>query len=595
MPALFAPSILLLDGWAAPAVGQVLLEDRTSASGVAFLHTPNTQMYPGFQDWMAGAVAVGDFNRDGWPDIYWSSGGGNTASPIPDKLFINNGDGTFFDRAAQWGIAVVHAAMGACVGDYNNDGWPDLFVTSFGSGANNQGQVGKNRLYRNNGNSTFTEVAVEAGVNFNSATVPSGYGCSFGDYDLDGDLDLMVCAWIVSAQGNRLFRNNGDGTFTDVTGSAVVFPPVLYGFQSAFTDMDGDGWPELLVAADFFTSRYYLNNGDGSFTDITAASGTGLDENGMGQCVGDFNRDGRLDWYVTSIFQDVPTPLSGRGNKLYLNQGGVGTHLYTEVAEALGVDDGGWGWGTSTVDFDHDGWLEIVAVNGRPGSPEFSGEPEFLFQSVDGGGFVNIAATAGMLSSLEAKASLTLDYDGDGWMDLVIGNNGNFTGVSSPGALNKLFRNNSHSASTGRWLHLTFETTHNPRIAPMGFGSRVTAKVGGVEFVRFVDSAPSFLGTSEICAHFGLGSAPMVDELRIDWPRGYVTILHDVPTNQRLVISAPALCDLNSDGAVNAADLGLLLASWGPLGTSSIRRADFDNDGEVGGPDLGALLGAWGP
>lgn len=569
------------------------MEDATAPSGVQFLHIPNTQMYPGFQDWMAGAVAVADFNRDGWPDIYWSSGGGNPGNPIPDKLFINNGNGTFTDRAAEWGIAIVHAAMGACVGDFDGDGWPDLFLTSFGNAGNNQGQVGKNKLWRNSGNGTFTEMAELALVHMNAAVIPSGYGCSFGDYDLDGHLDLMVCSWVLSANGTRLYRNNGDGTFTDVTGTAVVIPPT-YGFQSTFADMDGDGWPDLLIAADFKTSRYYRNNGDGTFTDVTVASGTGLDENGMGQCVGDFDRDGRLDWYVTSIYQDVPTPVSGRGNKLYMNTGGVGVHQYVEVAKDVGVEDGGWGWGASAVDLDHDGWLDIVTVNGRPGSPEHSNEQEYLFYNQGGAAsFVEIAVPAGMISSLEGKASLTLDYDGDGWMDVLIGNNGNFSGVSSPGALNKLFRNKTSAIADGRWLHLTFETTDNPRIAPMGFGARVTAKVGQKQYVHFMDSGPSFLGTSEICAHFGLGSALTVDELRIDWPRGYVTTMQNVPTNQRMVIHAPGLCDANGDGLVDGADLGALLGIWGPVGVSSVRWADFNNDGEVDGQDLGIMLGAW--
>lgn len=574
-------------------LGQVLLEDRTSASGVQFLHVPNTSMYPGLQDWMAGAVAVADFNRDGWADIYWSSGGGTASVPVADKLFINNGDGTFTDRAADWGIAIVHAAMGACAGDFDDDGWVDLFVTSFGNGTNNQGQLGKNKLFRNNGNGTFTDVAVQAGVNFSALTIPNGYGCSFGDYDVDGDLDLMVCAWWDITDGNRLFRNDGDGTFTDVTGSAIVFPAVFYGFQSSFTDMDGDGWPELLVSADFYSSRYYRNNRDGTFTDITAASGTGLDQNGMGQCVGDFDRDGRLDWYVTSIFADNPTPLSGEGNKLYMNVGGLGSHLYFEQALALGVDNGGWGWGTSTADFDHDGWLDIVTVNGRPGSAEFSNEKEYFFRSIGGSAYADIAPACGLTTAAEGKATCTLDYDHDGWMDLLIGNNGNFSGVSSPGAMNKLYRNASSSASPGNWLHVTLDTENNPRLAPGGFGARLTATVGDVLHVRFMDSAPSFLGTSELCAHFGLSTADLIDELRIDWPRGYVTILDHVAVNQRLVLESPALCDLNGDGVVDAADLGELLAAWGDVTTSPVRKADFDNNGTVDGSDIGILLGAW--
>ncbi|HMN96521.1 MAG TPA: CRTAC1 family protein [Phycisphaerales bacterium] len=590
-----AGALLLAAGADAGGAGPeppIQLQDVTEAAGVHFLHTPNTAMIPGFQDWVVSGVAIADFNRDGYPDIFWASGGGKSGEPLPDFLFINNGDGTFTDRAAEWGIAIVHGACGACAGDFDGDGWPDIYVTSFGNGTNNQGQVGKNILWRNNGDGTFTNVAIPAGVAFTGMTISSGYGCAFGDYDLDGNLDLAVASWVNSAVGNRLFRNNGNGTFTDVTATAITFPSPLWGFQPAFADMDGDGWPELLLAADFKTSCYFRNNGNGTFTNITQASGTGLDQNGMGQCIGDFNNDRRLDWYVTSIFSDNPLPSSGLGNMLYMNAGSPGVHSFVEVAQSAGVDDGGWGWGAAAVDLDHDTWLDIVTVNGRPGSPEHSLEQEYLFRNNGDGTFTEMALEAGLDFIGEGKASCVLDYDRDGAMDIAIGFNGNFSGVSSPGAPSKLYRNVGGSAS-GNWLHIVFETTHNPRIAPQGFGTRVEATIGGTTLIRYVDGGPNFLGTSEICAHFGLGQAPVIDTLVIRWPRGYVTTLHGVAVNQHLTIAAPALCDFNGDGVVDGGDLGLLLGAWGPLGTSANRKADVNNDGVVNGADLGILLGAW--
>jgi hypothetical protein len=511
----------LLPAAAALAIGagahaQITLTDQTAASGCAFTHMPDPDAIPGAQDYMPAGIAVGDYDRDGFPDIFWASGGLS-----PDHLFINNGDGTFTDEAAAWGVDAMHATCGACAGDYNDDGWVDIYLTSFGDGDDNQGQVGR----------------------------------------------------------NRLFRNNGDGTFTNVTGSAVVIPSTTWGFQTSFVDMDDDGFPELLYSADFGTSRYYVNDGNGSFIDFTDQSGTGLDQNGMGQCVADFNNDGRFDWYVTSIYLDDPQPASGEGNKLYIN---LGNNTYQEVALSAGVDDGGWGWGTVAVDLDHDTWVDIVEVNGRPGNAEFEGEQEYVFRNSGNLTFTEEAPACGLTFQAEGKSCSYLDYDRDGDMDIAITFNGDLV---------KLYRND---LADGNWLHLAFDTQNNPRIAPQGFGCKVTATAGGLSYVRYVDSGPNFLGTSETAAHFGLGGAGVVDELRIDWPRGYVTTLTGVAANQHLVIQSPALCDFNADGVVGVNDFLLLLSRWGPV-TGSDRRADVDNDGMVGVTDFLTVLASWTP
>jgi enediyne biosynthesis protein E4 len=556
------------------ARAQLDLTDVTSEAGVLFVHVPKALAIPGPQDWMPAGLAIADYDNDGWQDFYWASGGTH-----PDRLFMNNGDGTFTNEAAQWGVDAFHAACGACAGDYNDDGWVDIYVTSFGNANDNVGEVGKNRLYRNNGDGTFTDVALEAGVAFTGMTISSGYGCTFGDYDIDGDLDLCATAWYAPAKANRLFRNNGDGTFTDVTGVAVTFPPVTWGFQSRFADMDLDGWPELLVSADFKTSRYYKNNGDGTFADITATSGTGKDQNGMGQSLADFNHDGLLDWYVTSIFLDVQQPNAGEGNKLYINQG---SHHFVESSVAAGVDDGGWGWGTVAIDLDNDSWVDIVEVNGRPGNAEFTGEQEYVWRNNGDGTFTEQALACGLTFQAEGKACSYVDYDRDGAMDVAITFNGNE---------NRLYRN---TGAAGNYIHLTFDTTNNVRLAPHGMHARVSVTIGGETIVGVVDSGPNFLGTSEICAHFGLASARVIDEIAIDWPRGYHSVLTNVAVNQHLEIESPALCDLDGNGTVDGADLGLFLSVWGPLGASSDRKADFDNNGDVDGADLGVLLTSWG-
>ncbi len=560
---------------AAPAPGaDVAFQDATASAGVAFQHALFMPYFVTSQAYMSGGIAVADFNRDGWQDIFWIAGGVQ-----PDRLYINDGDGTFTNRAAEWGVAVLHGGCGACAGDYDGDGWIDLFVTSFGTGTNGQGQVGKHRLYRNNGNGSFTDMAAQAGVNFTSTTHPGGYGAAFGDYDLDGDLDLAVATWFASGAGNRLFRNNGDGTFTNVTGSVITFPPLTWGFQPCFSDMDDDGWPDLLFAADFKTSRYFHNNGNGTFSDMTAASGTGKDQNGMGQCVADFDRNGRLDWYVTSIYLDAPQPLSGEGNKLYLNQGG---NSFTESSVAAGVADGGWGWGAVAIDANQDGWQDIVEVNGRPNNSEFAMEQEYLWINDGDGTFTEQALSAGITYQGEGKGIAALDYDRDGRMDLAI------TFNNGP---SKLYRN---AGTNNHWIHLAFDTSANPRIAPDGLNARVEVVAGGVTQVRDVDGGVSYLSSGEIAVNVGLGSSTLVDQIRVHWPRGYLTVLSHVPADLRLVISAPSLADLDANGFVGAGDLGVLLGDWGPLGTSSDRKSDLDGDGVVNGADLGVLLGLWG-
>jgi len=555
------------------AVGQVSFADRTVESGVQFIHTMDMGVIPFPQANMTGGMAIGDFNNSGWQDIFWIAGGVEA-----DRLFINNGDGTFTDEAAAWNIAQKHGGCGACAGDFDGDGWIDIYVTSFGTSTSGQSGIGENRLYRNSGEGSFTNVAAAAGVTHTSYTFPSGFGCAWGDYDLDGNLDLAVAAWFGPAAGNRLYRNNGDGTFTDVTGVAVVFPPNTWGFQPRFADMDNDGWPELLLSADFGTSRYFHNNGDGTFSDLTVSSGTGLDQNGMGQTIGDFTQNGYMDWYVTSIYLDVQQPNSGEGNKLYLNQGG---NVFIESAADSGVDDGGWGWGTVAIDVDHDTWPDIVEINGRPTNEEHSFEQIYLWINDTDGRFTEIALESGLTHLGEGKALSTLDFDRDGRMDLAMTFNDD---------TNKLYRNES---VVGNWIHIMFETGDNPLLAPNGMGSRVEVDIADKTLIAEIDGRPNYLGTGEISAHFGLGDATIIDELRVRWPRGYVTTLTHVDVNQHMVITAPELCDFNGDGVVDGADLEILLAAWGDLGTSSDRKADVNNDGVVDGADLGILLQSW--
>lgn len=459
----------------------------------------------------ASGAFAGDFDRDGWVDLFVLG-----HDIVADRLFMNNGDGTFTEEATAWGVDAKHIGEGGAIGDYDGDGWLDIFVTSLGSGV---AAIDSHRLYRNNGDRTFSEVAVQAGVNSTGSVTPAGKGACFGDYDLDGDLDLFVACWqwAPPSKGNRLFRNNGDGTFTNVTGPAKISTQ-NFGFSPIFADMDGDRYPELLVASDFRTSKYYVNNRDGTFTDQTGPSGTGLDTNGMGATVADFDNDGDLDWYVTSIF----FPTLGTGNMLYINQG---NHVYTEQAEAAHVHDGNWGWGTESVDWDHDGWVDLIETNGWTNFPTATK----IWRNLGGGTFSRMKKS-GLNFTNMGRGMLSFDYDRDGDRDIVV------TGTNISDV--KLFRNELDT-QRNRWLQIFFDTSATPDLAPDGFGTRVKLTAGGETYYRYLDGGSRYGSISELSVHFGLGSSKRIDEIQVQWANGTTSYLTNVRTNRVLTVKSP--------------------------------------------------------
>jgi hypothetical protein len=493
---------------AGPALAQTF-SDQTAASGLNFTTSVAPDIVIG-EHYPGGAV--GDFNRDGWPDLFLIGGGG---AGVPDALFINQGDGTFVNQAASWGVALVHRGRGAAVGDYDRNGWPDIYVTS-GGDLSSIDRPGQHILYRNNGNGTFTNVATAAGVNWTSVKKLTT-SATWGDYDLDGDLDLMVMTWDIPNDGNRLFRNNGNGTFTDVTVAAGVTSNV-HGFASRFVDMNGDRWPELLLVADFGTSKVLKNNGNGTFTNVTPGSGTALESNGMGTCVGDFNRDGLQDWHVTSAYRDNPS-LNKDGNYLYVNQG---AHLYVALPHASGLQDGGWGWGSESIDFDHDGHIDVAETNGWDDA-EYLNEPSYLYRNNGDMTFTR----SDLPKNAEGRSLMTLDYDRDGDLDIVI------TCYNAPVMLWR----NDVSGPGRNWLEVFLDTSAAPALAPEGLGARLTAQTGAITQHFYMSRGATYLGQSQNLAHFGLGSATDVDVLTVEWPDGTTTVWNDVPANQSITIS----------------------------------------------------------
>ena len=482
-----------------------------------------------------GGVA-GDFDGDGWQDLFYATGGG-----APDRLFINRRDGTFADRAGAAGVARAHRAHGAAAADYDGDGALDLFIPSAGPDEPGLPPPGHLLLYRGDGRGAFTCCAPYRDPDGRLDRGAGGMAAAFGDYDLDGDLDLFAGGWASGIRGNVLFRNDGDGGFTEVGARAGVADDGVIAFAAQFVDLNGDRYPELIVAGDFGSSRYYRNDGDGTFTDLTFAAGVGREANGMGSAVADLNGDGRPDWYVTSVSTRWPihrTP--GTGNALYLNAGG---DRFREAAGVAQVRDGGWGWGAAAVDLDHDGRRDLVTATGwiepnGAGLYEWRDQQAFLFRNTgaDAAGvpaFERIdAARAGLRHRLQGRALLTLDYDRDGDRDVVI-----FNFDARP----SLFRNDlggpagpSAASGTG-WLRVFLEPPRGSGVAPHGWGAVVTVTAAGRTQAAAI-GAGGFFGASEMSAHFGLGAAARVDQLTVDWPDGARTVLRGVAADQTITI-----------------------------------------------------------
>lgn len=559
------------------ALPQIFVE-ATAQAGLTAWNEPaqNYQQHVMNLGPMIGGGAIGDFNNDGYQDVFFLSGGTGL-----DKLFINNGDGTFTDQAQAWGLTLEHMGIGASVADIDNDGDQDIFITSMGLTSGDV-RTGAHRLYINNGDNTFVNRAPMRGVNESSAIQPDGFGSAWGDYDLDGDLDLFVCGWTFAGLGNKLFQNDGNGYFTDVTVAAGLWDLGARGFSPVFADMDGDLYPEILIAGDFHQSRYWVNNGDGTFYDGRPGSGTCIDDNGMGHTVADFDGDGDLDWYVTSIFIDEYTwsDVPGTGNMLYLNKG---DHTYDEVSAPAGVKDGGWGWGTLGLDFDHDGREDIVETNGWFGSnslpaQEWEGEQSYLWRSNGDGTFTEMANDCGFVNNLYGRGLVRFDADNDGDQDLII--------FATSGPLryyrNDLITQEARMLEDCHWLRVMFDTSSDDKLAPGGWGTRVEAVSGTTTRMRTLTDGATYLATHEKSLHFGLGADETIDILRVRWADGRTQVHTNVAADQHITITPRKAGDANDSGNIDVNDISFVIKNLG----QGEHEADTNADATVNVNDV---------
>src|SRR6266851_1348771 len=517
----------------------VIFVDYTKKSGLdKFKHVSGTPEKNLILEAPGSGVAIFDYDNDGWPDIYLVNGSTFDAlrgeeNPPRAALYHNNHDGTFTDVTEKAGVANERWGFGVAVGDYDNDGWPDIYVSNFG----------KNRLYHNNHDGTFTDVAEKAGVTLGGWST----GATWGDYDHDGFLDLFVPGYAkfdpdhppisgkgglppgfcnfrgievmcgprgLPGEGDHLFRNNRDGTFTDVSVKAGVSDPKgYYGFASVFVDADDDGWVDLAVANDSVPKYIYRNKHDGTFEDISYISGFALNDEGreqasMGIAVGDYNRDGKVDFYITNFSDDY--------NTLYRNDGDGNFSDVTARAGIAAVTLPFLGWGTGFLDYDNDGLLDIFAANGHvyPGVDKQDwgttwAQRPLLFRNLDGAKFQEVppATGSGLATVMTARGAAFGDLFNDGHIDVVINNVD-----STPALLRNVVKNSNH------WV--TLRLVGGPKSPRDAIGAKAFVTAGGVRQRGDVFSGGSYASSSDQRLHFGLGSATKVDKVEIHWPSG---------------------------------------------------------------------------
>jgi enediyne biosynthesis protein E4 len=475
-------------------------------------------------------LAFFDYDNDGWLDIYLTNGtrldANWPAGQAPTShLYKNNRDGTFTDVTEKSGLARSGWQTGVCVGDYDNDGWDDLFCCFWGH----------NILFHNNGDGTFTDVTKKARVY--DEQVRWGAGCTWLDYNRDGFLDLFVCNYIkldpippaghetlcqwkgipvmcgprgLTGDTNVLYRNNGDGTFTDVSEkSGILKPGPRYSITAVSYDFDNDGWPDIYVAVDSEPSVLFHNNRDGTFTDIGVSAGCaysddGHEQAGMGVAVGDYDCDGWLDIFKTNFADDTCN--------LYHNNRD-GTFTDETFASGVGINNRYVAWGCGFVDYDNDGWSDIIQINGHV-YPEIEGHgigqefknPRLVYKNLGQGKFKDVSAEMGpgITERFSSRGAAFGDFDNDGDIDVLILNLND---------LPSLLRNDGGNAQN--WIKLKLIGTKCNRTA---IGARVRVVTGTHTQIDEVHSGASVMSQSDLRLHFGLGKSQIVDLIEVKWP-----------------------------------------------------------------------------
>jgi hypothetical protein len=536
---------IVLAGGQKPPVPAARFTDVTTAAKIGFVHKSGASPDKRMPETFGSGVAWIDYDNDGFPDLYFVNGAPGTAS----ALYHNDRDGTFTDVTAKAGVDGHGAGpaaykTGVAVGDYDNDGNLDLYVTALGT----------NVLYRNNGDGTFSDVTAAAKVGGPPAEWSTSSG--FFDFDRDGKLDLFVANYvdyridknplcglekpgyrmycdpkIFDGMPDRLYRNNGDGTFSDVSERAGVANPGGKGLGVTFCDVDRDGWPDIYVANDTVRNFLYRNKGDGTFEDVTYAAGVGFDSNGkpqagMGVDCGDVDGDGLPDLFVTNYSEEL--------NALYLNRG-RGT--FEDVSSKPGLRSAylSLGFGTKLFDVDNDSDLDIYVTNGHVidnvalYQPKLSyAQRDLLYENL-GADFRDVTAQSGPALQAErvGRGLAVADFDNDGRLDVVIAN------LDRAAVLLK----NQGAPSDGHWLTIR---ARGRKSNAFGLGATVKIETSEGTQVREINNVASYLSSNDTRLHVGLGRATIVRRMEIAWPSGVKQVLENVKVNQVLTVEEPS-------------------------------------------------------
>jgi len=499
-------------------------------------------------------IAFYDYDNDGWLDIFVVNGSRLEGFPKGEEpishLFKNNRDGTFTDVTAKAGVGRAGWGQGVCVGDYDNDGFDDLYVTYYGT----------NVLYHNNGDGTFTDVSQKAGVAGKGTRW--GSGCAFVDYDRDGHLDLFVANYIsldlktapvpesgpclykgvmvacgppgLQGDTNILYHNNGDGTFTEVSeASGITQANGTYGLGVLTADFDNDGWPDIYVANDSTPSLLYQNKKNGKFVDIGMESGCvlsadGKPQAGMGVSAADYDLDGNLDIVKTNFAGDTPSLYHNRGN---------GSFEDTTFSAGLGIHTQYLGWGVGFFDMDNDGWPDILICNGHV-YPEVeqlkteAGYPQrkLLYKNLRNGHFedVSLNGGSGISTAYASRGCAFGDFDNDGDLDVVVNTINDYP---------QLLR--CDSKLQNNWIKVKTIGTKSNR---SGIGARLRCVTRPPDEpkehsqIDEVRSGGSYISQSDLRVHFGIGKAQKIDMLEIRWPGGQTEVLKDIKANQVIIV-----------------------------------------------------------
>ncbi len=500
--------------------------DQVAATDSGLTHAEFTLDFRFVTHLHVGGAAAGDVNGNGYIDLIVLRG------ENPPRLYINTGDGNFQDGTAAAGLSSINGIVnGAILADVNGNGELDLLLGGVRLDTNPEAPLTPVRLFLNNGAGQFSEATASSGL----ASEFDTQGMALADIDGSGRLDLFIAYWQPEGGSTRghLWRNLGEATFEDISldsGIGKSYATDLFNFTPHFTDLNGNGRPDLLVAADFGHSRVFLNQGDSRFVDATTTVID--DENGMGATIGDFTNGGQMDWFVTSIWAAKPSSDFGTsGNRLYRNSG---EGLFTDVTDQAGVREGGWGWGACAADFNNDGWLDLFMVNGyQSHAPQFLDQPARLFINNGDGSFTEKAIAMGINSTGQGRAVLCFDSNNNGQIDVLVQNS---HGLGEAFGSPQLYRNLGHPDH--HWLRVRLR---HPGPNTFGVGARLTLEAGGMAQTRELRAGNNFLSADPIEAHFGLGLSDRIERLTIAWPDGRIDVHTDLEVNQIHTLSPAPL------------------------------------------------------